>query len=109
MIQRNARFYFANLGADIVRCISVSDNPTRYKHSLDRVWLTLNKLRTVERPEAYEEGLLLTRALEYARRTKELNSFRSNVNKMIEQIMLLQSSSVGSVATSHNEPVELSS
>ena len=64
-----ARFYFANLGADVARCISAAQrgDMERYYDSLERAYTTLEYVRKEHRPEAYEEGLLMSRALEYAR------------------------------------------
>ena len=80
----DAKFYFANLGADVVRCISAlqSGNIARYEDSLARARKTLASLRAAKRPEAYEEGLLLLSGLEYAREDGQLESFQSNVNAL---------------------------
>jgi hypothetical protein len=86
MISHDAKFYFANLGADILRSSVAHDNTSRYESSKERVWRTLSLLRQTGRVEAYEEGLLLTRALEYARESNRLDSFRDNLNKMIEHL-----------------------
>ena len=80
----DAKFYFANLGADVTRCVSAlqSGNIARYEDSLARARKTLSHLRETDRPEAYEEGLLLLSGLEYARQDNKLESFRSNVNAL---------------------------
>jgi len=80
----DAKFYFANLGADVTRCVSAlqSGNIARYEDSLARARKTLSHLREADRPEAYEEGLLLLSGLEYARQDNKLESFRSNVNAL---------------------------
>lgn len=66
MIERNARFYFANLLADVARCVGAREahNELRYQDSLARAHKTLGLLRKAGRPEAYEEGILLCRALD---------------------------------------------
>ena len=80
----DARFYFANLGADVARCVAAlqAGNIARYEDSLARSQKTLALLREVKRPEAYEEGLLLLSGLEYARQDGNLESFQSNVNAL---------------------------
>ncbi len=80
----DAKFLFANLGADVARCVSAlqSGNRARYEDSLARSQKTLALLRGAKRPEAYEEGLLLLSGLEYARQDDKLESFRSNVNTL---------------------------
>ena len=80
----DAKFYFANLGADVTRCISAlqAGNLARYEDSLARSQNTLALLREAKRPEAYEEGLLLLSGLKYAREDDKLESFRSNVNAL---------------------------
>ncbi|MBI4088677.1 hypothetical protein HY415_01125 [Candidatus Kaiserbacteria bacterium] len=83
---RDAAFYFANLGADVSRCITAAKqgNEVRYNDSLARAYRTLEELRKTERPEAYEEGLLMLRALALARATPEtLTSFQSSLNSLI--------------------------
>ena len=64
---RATGFYFANLGADVERCLRAADDgdEKRYADSLSRAYRTLNYLRS--RPEAYEEGLLLLRGLAFAK------------------------------------------
>lgn len=77
---RDAAFYFANLGADVSRCIQAAKqgNESRYEDSLSRAYRTLGELRKSARPEAYEEGLLMLRGLAFARETPEtLASFQS--------------------------------
>lgn len=55
-MKMDARFYFANLGADVARCVAAAQkgNEQRYKDSLDRGYRTLDFLRRAQRPEAYE-------------------------------------------------------
>lgn len=82
----NATFYFANLGADVSRCVSAAQqgNEARYQDSLSRAYRTLDALRQTNRPEAYEEGLLLLRGLALARTTSEaLITFQSALNSLI--------------------------
>ncbi|OGG64342.1 hypothetical protein A3J11_00680 [Candidatus Kaiserbacteria bacterium RIFCSPLOWO2_02_FULL_55_12] len=82
----DAAFYFANLGADVSRCITAAKqgNETRYEDSLARAYRTLGKLHKAARPEAYEEGLLMLRGLALARATPEaLVSFQSSLDSLI--------------------------
>ena len=88
---RSARFYFANLCADVMRCIVAAEasDTERYRSSLARARTTLAGLHNTRRFEAYEEGLLLLRALEHARegntpayRTGKLGVFRRQVDQL---------------------------
>ncbi|OGG62169.1 hypothetical protein A3C21_04200 [Candidatus Kaiserbacteria bacterium RIFCSPHIGHO2_02_FULL_59_21] len=85
MSGKNARFYFANLGADVLRCIVAAEagDRARYESSIGRAQKTLEALRTANRPEAYEEGLLLLRAVEYARADGTLEKLRVAVNRLV--------------------------
>ena len=91
----DAKFYFANLGADVARCIKAAEagDEKRYEDSLERARKTLAHLRTANRPEAYEEGLLLLSGLEYARKDGTLASFQSNVNALSAAFSPLTASS----------------
>jgi len=83
---RDAVFYFANLGADVSRCIRATKerNESRYEDSLVRAYRTLGELRKSARPEAYEEGLLMLRGLGFARETPEtLAFFKSSLDALI--------------------------
>lgn len=83
---RDAAFYFANLGADVSRCITASkqSNEARYEDSLARAHRTLENLRSSKRPEAYEEGLLMLRGLALARATPEaLASFQTSLDSLM--------------------------
>lgn len=83
---RDAAFYFANLGADVSRCITASrqGNETRYEDSLSRAYRTLEDLHKAARPEAYEEGLLMLRGLALAQATPEsLASFQTSLDSLI--------------------------
>ncbi len=83
---RDAAFYFANLGADVSRCITAAKqgNETRYEDSLARAYRTLEDLHSTKRPEAYEEGLLMLRGLDLARMSPEtLSSFQSSLDALI--------------------------
>lgn len=83
---RNAAFYFANLGADVSRCVSAAKqgNEIRYDDSLARAYGTLEQLHKAARPEAYEEGLLMLRGLALARTTPEaLILFQSSLDSLI--------------------------
>ncbi len=82
----DAAFYFANLGADVSRCISAvkQGNEARYRDSLSRAYRTLEELHKTARPEAYEEGLLMLRGLALARTTPEtLTSFQTSLDSLI--------------------------
>ncbi|HEY4487664.1 MAG TPA: hypothetical protein VI483_02770 [Candidatus Paceibacterota bacterium] len=81
----DARFYFANLGADVARCISAAraDDDVRYQRSSARARATIGHLRNAHRPGAYEEALLLMRGLVYARESGNLETFESQLNKII--------------------------
>lgn len=83
---QNAAFYFANLGADVTRCVSAAKqgNETRYNDSLARAYRTLEDLHKTARLEAYEEGLLMLRGLDLARATPEaLASFQTSLDPII--------------------------
>ncbi len=82
----DAAFYFANLGADVTRCVSAAKqgNDARYHDSLSRAYRTLEELHKAARPEAYEEGLLMLRGLALARGTPaNLASFQSSLDSLI--------------------------
>ena len=81
-----AVFYFAILGADVMRCAlaAESNDAKEYQSSLDRAYSTLRHIEKENRPEAYEEGLLLLRGLEYARASRTLPAFREGLNAIIE-------------------------
>lgn len=85
MMGNKPAFYFANLGADIQRCaIAAEDgNEQEYARSLERAFHTLSLLEKENRPEAYEEGLLLLRGLEYARASGMNSGFRRQVDQVI--------------------------
>jgi len=79
-------FYFANLGADVSRCVNAAQegNEGRYQESLERAHRTLAYIRSANRPEAYEEALLMLRGLDLARSTPEsLTSFQSSLASLI--------------------------
>lgn len=83
---RDAAFYFANLGADVTRCVNAArqGNETRYNESLERAYKTLEFLHKTARPEAYEEGLLMLRGLALARTTpKNLTAFQASLDSLI--------------------------
>ena len=76
-----AAFYFGNLGADIIRAARATD--AAYEANMQRVLRTLGLLRAHNRPEAYEEGLLLMRAIEYAREGQTQDVLERNVSNLI--------------------------
>jgi len=83
---RDATFYFANLGADVTRCVTAAKggDESRYQESLERAYHTVDYIRTVRRPEAYEEALLLLRGLDLARTKPEtLTSFQSATDSLM--------------------------
>ncbi|MDP2594067.1 MAG: hypothetical protein Q8P36_01890 [bacterium] len=86
MNERGAAFYFANLGADAARCLSAlaRDDEERYQDSLEQAYRTLDYLRGANRPEAYEEGLLLLRGLALAHDDPTLRArYGRNLNTLI--------------------------
>lgn len=87
---KDARFYFANLGADMIRCVVAAQtgDEKKYEDSLSRARKTLSYLRKTGRHEAYEEGLLLLRALSYAKANKSLESFAKHLNRMVSTIVM---------------------
>lgn len=68
-MEYNARFYFMNLAVDVGRCAraALARNEKRYQSSLALARRTLECLRNVKRPAAYEEGLLMLLGLTLAR------------------------------------------
>lgn len=80
----NTRLYFGNLLADVARCLAAlrAGNENRYEQSLARARKTLAYLRTVGRPEAYEEGLLLVYGLTVARREGNTQRFQAETERM---------------------------
>lgn len=88
-MNKDARFYFANLGADVARCIKAAQigNEKRYDESLNRARMTLRRLRDTQRPEAYEEGLLLLRGLSLARAAGTLTKFDTSVVALVTPMM----------------------
>ena len=85
-MNRDAAFYFANLGADVSRCLQAlkQGSEGRYRDSLERAYRTLGYLRTAGRPEAYEEGLLMLRGLDFARATPEMRApFEAALNSLV--------------------------
>ena len=90
-MKKDARFYFANLGADVARCVSAAqmNDETRYQDSLARSYRTLSYLRTAQRPEAYEEGMLLLRGLQEAKETNQVLGFATHSSALIAQYSLI--------------------
>ncbi len=82
---RNATFYFGNLGADIIRAARATD--AAYDASMQRVARTLQLLRTCDRPEAYDEGLLMERALVLAREEGTQDVLERTVNSLITPML----------------------
>ncbi len=86
-MKKDARFYFANLGVDVARCVSASlkRNDERYEDHIAEAYRTLAFLHGAQNPAAYEEGLLLLRGLEYAREDNKLSEFNNQVNELIAE------------------------
>ncbi len=85
-MKQDAIFYFANLGADVIRCVNAvrDNNENRYCDSLARAHHTLEQLQNTNSYAAYKEGVLMIRGLELARATpKELASFRLALNSLM--------------------------
>ena len=84
-MKRGAAFYFANFGADISRCVAAAreHDTVAYDDSIDAAYRTLSYI--TDRPEAYEEGLLLLRGLEYAREDNRLSEFNDQLNELIAE------------------------
>ncbi len=85
MENKSTKFYFANLGADVARCIRASkdNNETRYKSSLTRAYKTLGHINRAKQYSSYEEGLLLLRGLALARADNKLDAYEYKVNSII--------------------------
>ena len=82
----DATFYFANLGADVMRCVRAAQegNEERYRDSLARAKRTLAQVRAAGHSGAYEEGLLLLRGLALARATPaSLAVFQKELDSLI--------------------------
>lgn len=82
-MKRDARFYFANLGADVSRCISASreGDDASYQDSIESAYDTLSYL--IDRPEAYEEGLLLLSGLKHAQEANKLPEFQNSLDELM--------------------------
>jgi hypothetical protein len=87
-MKRDAAFYFANLCADVARCLlAYKNNDTeRYLASRARARKTLSFLRDTGRHEAYEEGLLLYNALVYVKSDGSIESLHKNLNTLAGSI-----------------------
>jgi hypothetical protein len=83
-MKKDARFYFANLGADVARCVKALEigNEGRYEQSLARARKTLGFLRVADRPEVYEEGLLLVYGLTCARKDGATAAFADQLDRL---------------------------
>jgi len=79
------KFYFANLGADVMRCIrAAKDNDIdRYNASVARAYGTLDYIHKAKNFLLYEEGLLLMRGLALAKADDRLDIFSTRLNTMI--------------------------
>jgi len=83
-MKKDAKFYFANLCADALRCVAAAerDDEKRYISSLSRARRTLRFLRHSNRPEAYEEGQLLISGLKIAHAGDRLEIYSQQLNKL---------------------------
>ncbi|MEK7627792.1 MAG: hypothetical protein AAB421_00030 [Patescibacteria group bacterium] len=86
-MKRDARFYFANLGADVMRCINAVEigDEIRYKNSLARAYRTLSFMRGAQCPEAHEEGLLLLRGVQLGKEDGVLVSQKGSFAKLFSR------------------------
>ncbi|MGB4076201.1 MAG: hypothetical protein WBK28_00660 [Minisyncoccia bacterium] len=84
MNERSERFYFANLTADVARCVHAAQkgDEDAYQQSLLRAYRTLQYLRPLKNRSAYEEGLLLVRGLFFAKEAGTLETFSVRVNML---------------------------
>lgn len=83
-MKKDARFYFANLTADIARCAHAlaTGDQERYVRSRILAYATLEYLRQAKRPEAFEEGILLFHGLHHARELGTLGPFSDYVARL---------------------------
>ena len=90
-MNKSAQFYFANLGADVVRCVvaAEAEDEGRYESSLERARRTLAHLHDTRRLEAYEEGVRMIQALEYARSCGDLHKFKQEVSSVVAPFVML--------------------
>ena len=88
---KDAKFYFGNLISDVVRSANAAlkNDDARYEDSLLRAYTTLEYLRFARRPEAYEEGLLLLRALAHARARGKLSALRAHLSTFAESFAII--------------------
>ena len=88
-MKRDAHFYVANLGADVARCINAleKNSNARYEQSLARARKTLRHMRHLDRPEAYEEGLLLVAGLRIAKSDGTVAALKKNYAKIPYKIV----------------------
>ncbi|OGG68743.1 hypothetical protein A3E65_01285 [Candidatus Kaiserbacteria bacterium RIFCSPHIGHO2_12_FULL_56_13] len=86
---RDARFYFANLGADVARCAQALErhDEKRYQKLLATARRTLERLR--ESPSAFAEGELMLQGLELTRDAPA--SFRHELDCLIVPLALIPS------------------
>lgn len=82
------KFYFANLGADIARCISAlhNNNIDRYNQTFHHAQQTLKKLSVNKNSSAYKEGVLLLEGFNLAREKDMLPLFNKRLNVLIAQV-----------------------
>ncbi|MBU6323136.1 MAG: hypothetical protein KGI41_02410 [Patescibacteria group bacterium] len=87
-MNRDARFYFMNLCADVARSTAAAErgDENALINSRARIGKTLEYLRREKNPAAYEEGLLLVRGFELARASGALPSFGSNMSVLMRPL-----------------------
>jgi len=83
--QHTAQFYFANLGADVIRCVSAAkqENEDLYHESYQRAEHTLSFLKEAGDQSAYKEGMLMLNGLEVSRQSDSLDAYATQVNNII--------------------------
>lgn len=88
--EESARFYFANLAADVTRMAKAVEegNTKRYDELLKHARATLAHLRTTNRHEAYEEGLLMLRAVPLSEKS-DLPRLRSYLDTLVASFTLV--------------------
>lgn len=85
--EKDARFYFANLGVDVGRRVSaeLKDDKEMRELSLELTHRTLAYLRDAEDPMMYEKGLQLIRDFEQARDDNKLSEFNDQLNVLLAE------------------------
>ncbi len=86
-MKKDARFYFANLGVDVGRCLSATEKHDEEKYDLylEMMHRTLGYLRDANDPAIYERGLQLIRDFEQAREDNKLSEFNDSLKELIAE------------------------